>query len=184
MPGRQWVLTVPHRLRYLRAWNHPLCRAVPGVYARALLGFQRRQARRRGIRDGHAGSVTVLQRFGGGLNLTVHFHTLVLDGVFTEAETGVLHFHPAPPPSDEDVARLLATIRTRVRRLLERRGLEPQDEGVTPPDPLAEESLALAGISSASVEGRVALGWAGSAKAWAHSRGLAHTDRAYSFRSD
>ena len=90
--------------------------------------------------------------------LNVHFHTLVLDGVFAETETGLLRFHPAPPPSDEEVARLLATIRTRVRRLLERRGLELQDADLAPPDPLAEESLALAGISSASVQGRVSLG--------------------------
>jgi hypothetical protein len=26
--------------------------------------------------------VTVIQRFGSGVNLNVHFHTLVLDGVF------------------------------------------------------------------------------------------------------
>jgi hypothetical protein len=69
VPVRQWVLSLPHRLRYLLAWNHPLCHAVLGIYVRALLGFQRQQARRRGIRDGHAGSVTVIQRFGGGLNL-------------------------------------------------------------------------------------------------------------------
>jgi len=25
---RQWVLTVPHRARYLLAWDHELCRAV------------------------------------------------------------------------------------------------------------------------------------------------------------
>jgi hypothetical protein len=155
---RQWVLSLPHRLRYLLAWNHALCRAVLGVYVRALLGFQCSQARGRGIRNGHAGSLTVIQRFGGGLNLNVHFHTLVLDGVFAESETGLLRFHPAPPPSDEEVARLLATIRTRVRRLLARRGLEPQAQDLAPPDPLAEESLALAGISSASVQGRVSLG--------------------------
>ncbi len=95
---------------------------------------------------------------GGGLNLNIHFHTLVLDGVFAETETGGLRFHPASPPSDEAVARLLATIRTRVRRLLSRRGLEPQDVDVASPDPLAEESFALAGISSASVRGRVSLG--------------------------
>jgi hypothetical protein len=158
VPVRQWVLSLPYRLRYLLAWNHALCRAVLGVYVRALLGFQRQQARRLGIRDGQAGSVTVIQRFGGGLNLNVHFHTLVLDGVFTENERGELRFHPAPPPSDEDVARLLAAIRARVLRLLERRGLETDDVGVTPPDPLAEESLALADIASASVLWRVALG--------------------------
>lgn len=53
---------------------------------------------------------------------------------------------------------------SRVRRLLERRGLEPCDEGVTPPDPVAEESLALAGIASASVLGRIALGWRAGAR--------------------
>jgi hypothetical protein len=31
-----------------------------------------------------AGSVTIIQRFGGGLNLNVHFHTLLLDGVLFE----------------------------------------------------------------------------------------------------
>jgi hypothetical protein len=25
---RQWVLSLPHRLRYLLAWNQELCRAV------------------------------------------------------------------------------------------------------------------------------------------------------------
>jgi len=81
VPVRQWVLSLPHRLRYLLAWDHTLCRAVLAVYARALLSFQRRRARRRGLRDGYSGCVTVIQRFGGGLNLNVHFHTLVLDGV-------------------------------------------------------------------------------------------------------
>jgi hypothetical protein len=36
VPVRQWVLTVPHRLRYQMAWNHGLSRAVLGVYARVL----------------------------------------------------------------------------------------------------------------------------------------------------
>ena len=81
----------------------------------------------------------------------------MLDGVFTEAADGTLRFHPAPPPSDLEVARLVATIRTRVLRLLRRRGvfLEADDDSR---DPLAETSLALAGITSAAVQGRSALG--------------------------
>jgi hypothetical protein len=55
------------------------------------------------------------------------------------------------------VARLLTTIRARVLRLLARRGLGPDAE-VSRPDPVADESPALAGLSSASVRGRVALG--------------------------
>jgi len=81
---------------------------------------------------------------------------LLLDGVFAEGADGRLAFHPAEPPSDEDVARLLATIRRRVQRLLARRGVAVED--AVEFDPLAEESPALAGITSASVQGRVALG--------------------------
>jgi len=45
VPVRQWVLSMPYRLRYLLAWNHRLSRAVLGAYARALLDFYRRRAR-------------------------------------------------------------------------------------------------------------------------------------------
>jgi Putative transposase/Transposase zinc-binding domain len=156
VPVRQWVLSLPHRLRYLLAYNHSLCRAVLAVAVRAVLGFYRRRARRRGVRNGRSGAVTVIQRFGGGLQLNVHFHSLVLDGVFAEGADGTLAFHPAEPPSAAEVARLLATVYRRVRRLLARRGLDVEDAPDV--DPLAEESPALAGISSASIQGRIALG--------------------------
>ena len=51
------------------AWDHALAPAVLGVYVRVLLGFQGHRARRSGIRHGRSGCVTVIQRFGGGLNL-------------------------------------------------------------------------------------------------------------------
>jgi len=41
VPVRQWVLSLPHRLRYLLAWDHDLCRAVSGVAVRTVLGFLR-----------------------------------------------------------------------------------------------------------------------------------------------
>jgi hypothetical protein len=153
VPARQWVLTVPYRLRYQMAWNHGLSRAVLRVYTRVLL-----DAYARGAPGGRIGSVTVMQRAGSGLNVNLHFHTLVLDGVFTEAAGGALAFHPAPAPTDAEVAAALATIRQRVQRLLVRRGLEPADDATGPADSLAEESPVLAGIVGASVQGRVALG--------------------------
>jgi hypothetical protein len=158
VPVRQWVLTLPYRLRYQMAWNHGLSRAVLRVYTRALDDVYRRGARARGIGGGQTGMVTALQRAGGALNANLHFHTLVLDGVFTEAPDGTLTFHPAPGPSDAEVAAALATIRQRVQRLLVRHGLEPADDATGPADRLAEESPVLAGIVGASVQGRVALG--------------------------
>jgi hypothetical protein len=158
VPVRQWVLTLPYRLRYLLAWDHGLSRAVLAIHARALLDFYRQQAQRQGIPAGRTGTVTAVQRFGGGLNLNVHFHTLALDGVFVRSLAGRLAFHPACGPSDAEVAQVLGTIRRRVGRLLRRHGLEPDADGPGREDPLAETSLALAGIVGASVQGRVALG--------------------------
>jgi hypothetical protein len=63
VPMRQWVLTVPYRLRYQMAWNHGLSRAVLRVYTRVLLDVYRRGARARGI-GGQTGMVTALQRAG------------------------------------------------------------------------------------------------------------------------
>jgi hypothetical protein len=37
-----------------------------------------------------------IQRFGGALNLNVHFHALVLDGVFAPDDGGRLQFHRTP----------------------------------------------------------------------------------------
>jgi hypothetical protein len=155
VPVRQWVLTVPHRLRYRLAFDHGLCRAVLGVFVRAVLGWYRRRGRRAGAVDGRSGTITVVQRFGSGLELNVHFHTLAFDGVFAPGTDGTLRFHRLLPPSDADVTRLVATIARRVARLLVRRGV---GAGLDAHDPLAAESLALAGLASAAVQGRLALG--------------------------
>ena len=158
VPVRQWVLTVPYRLRYRMAFDHGLSRAVLAMVARVLGAAYARRATAGGMQGGRTGMVTARQRAGGALNVNLHFHSLVLDGVFPEAPGGALAFHPAPPPSDADVAAVLGTIRQRVQRLLVRRGLEPADDATGPADRLAEESPVLAGIVGASVQGRVALG--------------------------
>jgi hypothetical protein len=64
VPVRQWVLTVPYRLRYQMAWDHGLSRAVLGVYARVLLDVYARGVRERGIRDGRTGTVRPERRRG------------------------------------------------------------------------------------------------------------------------
>src|SRR5438876_4624031 len=81
VPVRQWVLTVPHRLRYRLAFGHALIRAV--------LGWYRRRGRRAGVPDGQSGTVTVVQRFGSGLELNVHF--LVAPLLRAVVETKRLH---------------------------------------------------------------------------------------------
>jgi hypothetical protein len=77
-----------------------------------------------------------------------------------------LEFRPLPPPTDNEVGIVLARIAARVRRLLKRRGLDPGDADLVQADPVVEESPALAGISSASIQGRIALGPRAGARVW------------------
>jgi len=100
LPVRQWVLTLPSRVRYLLAWDHALCRGVVAVFVRAVLGWYRRQARMCGVSNGRGGAVVIVQRFGSALNLNVHLHAMAIDGVFASDADGVVRFHAAPtaPP--------------------------------------------------------------------------------------
>jgi len=158
LPVRQWVLTAPHRLRYALAYDQRLCRRVLGTFIRAVLSFERRRAQYRGVADGRGGAVTAIQRFGSAANLNVHFHSLAVQGVV--ADDGA-RFVPLPAPSDQDVWRVLATVRRRVVRLARRHGLDLEGDGIVDGarrDELAEESPLLAGLAAASVAGRSAIG--------------------------
>src|SRR5436190_11863058 len=87
----------------------------------AITFFQRRKARARGRRVARArsnGAVTFVQRFNSALEVSLHFHMLVPDGVFVADEGGVDEQRPGfvelDAPSDEEVGRLLAEVARRV----------------------------------------------------------------------
>ena len=67
-------------------------------------------------------------------NVHLHFHTFVLDGVLVREADGPLRFHPASPPTDDDVHRVAA----RVRQRLERLGLAGATVADEDADPLAD----------------------------------------------
>jgi hypothetical protein len=164
VPVRQWVLSLPYRLRYLLAWDHDLCRAVVGVYVRAVLGFLRRRARRDGVLDGRGGAVAIIQRFGGALNLNLHIHALVMDGVFVDDAHDV-RFCLARRLTRDDVADVVAVVARRIEGLLERRGVAASSEAGGATDAWTDEAPVLAGLAAASVQGRIALGSRAGARA-------------------
>jgi hypothetical protein len=101
--------------------------------------------------------VTFVQRFGDALNLNVHFHSLMLDGVYAAGPSGALRFHPLPPPDDAEVGRVAGQVARRIVRLLERSGLAP-DADPAEADPLPDKEPLLALLYAASVAGRIATG--------------------------
>jgi hypothetical protein len=115
---------------------------VFGLFVRAVLGLQARRAKARGFGAAQTGAITFVQRFGSAANLHVHAHVLVMDGVFSAAESGELTFHKLPCPSDRELHALLATVRRRVLRHLGRHGW--LDGTPSEDDPIADEAPVLA----------------------------------------
>ncbi len=130
VPVRQWVLSLPRWARWLLARDPRLASRTLNVALRAIFASLRRRARREGARDTRAGAVTFVQRFGGALNLNVHFHCLVPDGVFAREE-GRVRFVPLKAPPDEEVEAILRRVVVRLLRLLrpraEQMDFEPLD---------------------------------------------------------
>ena len=125
---------------------------------RSVFASLKRRARKQwGIARGQCGAVTFVQRFGDALNLNVHFHSLLLDGVYASGPAGAPRFHALPPPTDAEVARVVEQVARRIARLLERRSLGPESDPLEA-DPLAGEEPLLAELYGASVAGRIASG--------------------------
>ncbi len=73
-----------------------------------------------GVADPRTGGCTAVQRFGSAINLNVHFHSLIPDGVFDLARPGRALFVPLPAPSDQELERILSRIIRRVTRHIAR----------------------------------------------------------------
>ena len=70
----------------------------------------------------HTGSVTLIQRFGGALNLNAHLHMLFLAGIYVDDSKygSAVRFQWIQPPTSEELTRLTHTIAKRIGRYLER----------------------------------------------------------------
>jgi len=83
-------------------------------------GFTRKTAQ--------TGAVKLIQRFGSALNLNVHFHMLIPDGVYTETKHGRTRFQRTRGPEQQELIELVHTISHRVAGFLEREGILERDE--------------------------------------------------------
>ena len=157
-PVRQWVLSVPHPLRFLFANDPEIMGAALGVVHRCLAAHLIAKA---GLsrKDARTGAVTLIQRFGGALNLNVHFHMLLLDGVYVERADGTLRFRRVGAPTAAELEALTDTLARRIGRLLERRGLVERDaENAWLAGDENVEPAAIDTLRAASITYRVAIG--------------------------
>jgi len=107
--------------------------------------------------------MTFIQRFGSAINLNLHFHVIMLEGVYLDrtAQGRKPHFVTGEPPTDADIAAVVQKISRRVIRKLRHLGyLEAGSEAAvaTGYDPLMSDAPALARTTAASVQQRIAFG--------------------------
>jgi len=158
VPVRQWVLSLPHRVRYLLARHPDLCREVRGIFVRAVHSFYSRRARDAGRPGGRCGSIVHVQRFSSDLRLDVHYHALVLDGVYTgfDLRDDSLKFHPASRLTNDEVTSLVGHIAALVTGHLRRRGYLQHDQTLA--DESAEDLDEEATHHAAAVQGLIPFG--------------------------
>ena len=131
VPWRQWVLSLPWDLRLRAAWSPRVLTAIVERFIAALRREFREEHRRRGGRGGEVAAATAIQRFGSALNLNVHLHVLVADGVWFDGSGGGPEFRP------------VAVDDRLVRRVVERAGRRVEqwlvDQGIWDPAAFREE---------------------------------------------
>jgi hypothetical protein len=104
---RQWTLSLPFSVRFNVVKKPKLLKRLEVRLVKAVWRQQRREARRHGATGAlTGGAVCFWQWFGSQLQLTPHLHLLVAEGMWQPDGTVV----PVAPPSDEEVARILARV--------------------------------------------------------------------------
>ena len=125
---RQWVLTFPVPIR--------LCLAVrPKVMARVLeiahlvIGQYYRRKAGLGAKSSKSGAVTLIQRFGGSLNLNIHFHQLFVDGCYElNDKNEPVDFWVATAPTVKEIEGVLTKIINKLTKYLERQKIIIRDD--------------------------------------------------------
>ena len=121
VPFRQWVLSVPKRVRWHLREKPEAASGLLKVFLRAVETTVRQRSP--GAPPGaRFGAVAFVHRFGGFLNSHVHYHVLVTDGVFSADEDDGVVFHPALDLDCPDFQAVQTKIRQRGLRWLQRHG--------------------------------------------------------------
>jgi hypothetical protein len=134
------------------AYNQNLTNQILSIFIQTLNSYQKKKAKRYGIKNAKLGSVTFIQRFGSALNLNVHFHTLFADGVFYKSEEEYKFFQ-LPAPTKEELFLLATKIHSKVGKLIENLGIDENEQNQSE----FEESL-LGDISKISIGQKAGFG--------------------------
>lgn len=121
VPVRQWVLSMPFKHRFILSSDQKVLNSVLQIFHRAISTHYKRKAKKKNCILPQTGAITTIQRFGGSVNLNIHFHSLYVDGVFVEGAENGQRFIELIPTNDE-IQKLTHTLYKRINRAFKKRG--------------------------------------------------------------
>lgn len=123
LPVRQWVLSVPKWIRYFLARDSGLASQVLRIFIYEIQKQLKISIGKNSSYDVKVGAISFIQRFGSALNRHIHYHCVVMDGIFCEDAEGLLQFHEVDDLSADDSDAVQSRVRKRVLSLYKRRGI-------------------------------------------------------------
>jgi hypothetical protein len=120
VPVRQWVISVPKRLRCFLADRPNAVAALTRIFIEEIerllctAAGPTRAGDRPSVARPRLGAVSFLHRFGSAVNHHVHLHACATDGVFVPTGGGPPAFLPARLITQADLAALTEKVRRRV----------------------------------------------------------------------
>ena len=156
-PIRQWVISFPFSFRLCLAVRPKIMAKALSITHSAIEAFYRKKA---GLSKASSktGAVTLIQRFGGSLNVNPHFHMLFIDGIYElGADLQPTGFVECREPTVPQLEEVLAKIIRRLTRYLERQKIIVKDEDGTFQLQIDEDDT-LSKLQASSVTYRFATG--------------------------
>jgi hypothetical protein len=173
LPVRQFVLSFPFELRFLMARDSKLMSLVLAIVNKSITRLYRKKAKSELEMTGvlKTGAVTFIQRYGSSLNLNIHFHILVVEGIWSDKDAKELSANPTAksklaeltPPNNDDIEVLTRHIKDRIKRLLEKKGYSKPATGDDKQLNYEQEGFFTDGaiidnLQAASIQSRLATG--------------------------
>lgn len=126
-PIRQWVLSFPFQLRLLLAIRPQIMAKCLEITTKSISKYLIQKS---GVKKSKAkaGAVTLIQRFGGSINLNVHYHQLAIDGVYELNEQDEPQtFHVVSVPTISELNTVLTNIIQKITKYLEKKKIIIRD---------------------------------------------------------
>lgn len=160
---RQWVLTFPIPIRLLLAVKPQIVAKALEISHSVIATYYRKKANQSGAtlttKTAKTGAVTLIQRFGGSLNINLHFHMLFVDGIYElDKDLRPNDFWVNSNPEQDEIQGVLITIIKRFVKYLEKINIIVKtEEDSSFQFPIADEDI-FSRLQASSVTYRFATG--------------------------